>query len=227
MIRFLISICFLFCLLSCKYENFAKEPIRYPSPNKMYERDSMYLSYTIKFFNDNNVLGYGTGMDFMHADIDTILYSPDTLKLFAFVISFIKNDIATSKMGYHINGQTIIGFRENTKTPWVIYPNPFAVFLGYENYNMMKNRLREEYFNRQKDQWRWYWNNALQKREAYYFYNVNIPKFWDSCVIWKKGLSIPGYYQFQLTGNVTPDDVNAIWKLPNLRYPDSLIKLFY
>jgi len=87
--------------------------------------------------------------------------------------------------------------------------------------------LREEFFNRLKYETTWYWNNEKQKEEGYVFYNINDPKFWDSCILWQKDVSIPGCYQFQLTGNVKPGDQRAILDFPLIHYPDSLLKLYY
>ncbi len=214
------------CSFDIEKADFPQTPLRYPSVNEAYARDSAYLAYTIYKFNANNVTGSGgTGdiNDVRRIDIDTILYSKDSLKLFSFFIIQVRN-IDANPITIHFNGLTLVGYRESTLEPWTIYPTRFTAFFGYDNYNMLRDRLRKEFFQWFKDEKMWYWSSEKQRRELFaYEYNVNDPSFWDSCYIWKKGISIPGYYVFQLTGNVLPDDDDAIIELPKINYPDSLI----
>jgi len=233
--RFIICLCLLFSLSCSPGLNddsyYPKDPILYPAPNKMYVRDSVYLAYTVsQYINRGDVQGYGgiPKENFLRIDIDTILYSPDTLKLFSFVITYTK-DTEDKKNPYGYFGQVLIGYRTSTHEPWIIYPGVhFARFLGYLNYNKIKNRLRLEFFHKFKDENMWYWSNEKQQRELFtYKYNANDPKFWDSCHTWQKGVSIPGYYIFQLRGNVTPDMDDLLFKQPEVHYPDSLLKLYY
>jgi|GEM_PF-5006580 len=220
---------FLLCQSCQGTENFPKDPVRYPSISKAYLRDSIYLAYTVRQFIDRDVQGYGSVRkeDYLRVDIDTILYSADRLKLFSFDITYLKDD-NDKEQPYCYFGQTLIGYRMDTQTAWTIYPgHTFAEFVGYANYNKVKNRLRLEFFHKFKDESRWYWNNEQHERQQFYYkYNVNDLSFWDSCYIWKKGVSIPELYIFQQKGNVKPDGDDIIFTLPTIRYPDSLLRSY-
>ena len=214
------------CLSKNNHDEYSKVPIHYPGPNKMYDRDSFYLAYTIYQFQTLNIVGYG--YYFQRADIDTIVYSPDTLKLVAFVIdSFM--DYTEKEQTPVYDGHTMLGYRLKTTDPWIIYPfERYIIFAGYRNYNMIRDKLREAYFQNLKDYALYFWNCQQKKFEDYSFkYNLTDPKFWDSCIIWKKDISIPGYYQFQLTGNGDPEMPRNIIKIPEIHYPDSLLKLYH
>jgi len=221
------SFCLLFCV-SCfsgqDEQHFPEVVIRSSAPNKMYARDSFYLAYTIDQFSKLDVVGYG--YNFQRADIDTIIYSPDTLKLFAFVIdSFM--DYTRKQCVPEYGGHAILAYRLRMNDPWIVYPVTVNVFVGYKNYNMVKERLRKAYFRDLRGYVYIYWNSEKKNFIEYTFYNVTDSLFWDNCILWKKDVSISGYYQFQLTGNGDPEMPNQILNIPQIHYPDSLLQLFY
>jgi hypothetical protein len=218
---FAVTICMLSCDEGSK-EYFSETPIRIPAPDKIYERDSIYLAYTIYMFSKLDVVGYGYG--FQRADIDTIVYNSDTLKLFAFVIDSFYD--AEEKEPAPYDGHAILGYRLKTTDPWVVYPVTFSVFVGYKNYNKVRDRLRKAYFQDLKYYVYSFWNQEKKGFVEYTFYNVTDSKFWDSCIIWQKDISIPGYYQFQISGNGDPEMIHAILEIPEINYPDSLLKLY-
>ena len=223
--RLLICFCFLILFQSCSEhvedEYFPLQPIHFPAPNKMYERDSFYLAYTIKQFNDLRVVGYG--LPLTRIDIDTVVYSSDTLKLFALVIDYC--DYSAKGLSY--NGQAVLGYRLKIIDPWIVYPVRCIFFVGYKNYNMVRDRLRSAYFINFDYPMSGVWNYRDKKFETYRSYNVVDKKFWDSSFIWQKDVSIPGIYDFQLSGNGNPEMPHPILEIPAITYPDSLLKLYH
>jgi hypothetical protein len=221
---FCVFYLFVISLFSCSgngvKEYFQNAPIRYPSLNKMYARDSLYLAYTIYEFRKLNVVGYG--YDFQRVDIDTIAYSPDTLKFFSLVIDYTKESDALN-----YDGHAILGYRLKTTDPWIVYPILYSVFLDYQNYNMVRDRLRKAYFQDFGVPVSGIWNYRTKEFETCPSYNVIDHRFWDSSFIWQKNVSIPGYYTFQLSGNGDPEMPHPVIEIPSLHYPDSLLKLYH
>jgi len=202
-------------------EYFPLQPIHFPASNKMYERDSFYLAYTIRQFNELSVVGYG--LPLTRIDIDTVVYSSDTLKLFALVIDYCS--YSSKDSGY--DGQAVLGYRLKATDAWTVYPVRFYSFVGYKNYNMVRERLRSAYFIDFDHPMSGVWNYRDKKFETYPSYNVVDKKFWDSSFIWLNGVSIPGYYDFQLSGNGNPEMPHPILEIPAINYPDSLLALYH
>jgi len=217
--------CFLgFFFISCSAKigkkHLSENPIHYVSPNRIYARDSQYLAYTIQQFSNLGVVGYG--YDIHRVDIDTIVYSPDSLKLFAFVIDYAKAD---NELNY--DGHAILGYRFKTNSPWIVYPVTVIVFAGYTNYNMVRNSLKNAYFkNFSNPAVSGIWNYRNKRFESYPSYNVIDPKFWGNSYIWMKDVSVPGYYEFQFAGGGVLDS-GSVLKIPPIHYPDSLLNLYY
>jgi hypothetical protein len=210
------------------------KPIRYPSPTGHYKRDSLYIATTIWQFVDKKIYPfdfvkqYNIPLELIRFDVDTIIYNPDSLKLFSFVIECApeSEEINKKNPSYYYSEYTIIGFRDSLTQPWKIYCGDLYVSL-LETYNDNRESFRKYYFNKFKYDSDYYWDSIKQERIAIkYKYNLNDPNFWDSSIVWKKGSRIPGLYAFQTTGNVKPGDENAVKIIPHLDYPDSLLKLY-
>jgi len=239
----------IFCfLLSCNYsakkedtgnqldleQDVSNIPEYHKSPNAAYKRDSLFIISTIWQFIEKQVSPFQFYKTFnipfnrIRVDVDTIMYSPDSLKLFAFVIETSPESEHNNKKNYS-SGNSLIGFRSNSKTYWTIYNFDQFSTGGFRKYNSVRKLFREYYFGEGnfKNDAEYIWDSIKQiKTSAKFGYNLNEVHFWDSSLVWIKGARIPGYYNFQTTGNVKPGDENSILVIPHLDYPDSLIKMF-
>jgi hypothetical protein len=213
---------------------FEPVPIKYASPNEMYRRDSIFVIQTVWEFINKEVYvfdfakKYNLPLHEIEINVDTILYSPDTLKMLAFIIKKMP-DMEAKHINdyYYYSGCDLKGFRNSTHEPWKIYPTFLCAPSGMPNYNRVRYDLRYFYFNVFKNTGTYVWDSGSHEPAlAYFNYNADERNFWDSSVLWKKGARTPGDYLFQNKGNVKPGDENAVWILPPLDYPDSLLKLY-
>lgn len=227
------------------------EPIRYHSPTKTYYRDSLYLATTVWQFMDKKVdifdyyKQYKIPFAKVRIDVDSIFYSPDSLKLFAFIIETIPEYENNKPNEYFYSGNCLIGYRTNKSEPWTVYSFDQFTPTGFKNYNKVRNLFRGYYLSngKFKNDYATYWDGihndtlgmarsiTIPKEEnrvnIKFGYNIDDKRFWDSSIVWKKGSRIPGYYAFQTKGNVAPGYTdNPIKIIPHLDYPDSLIRLY-
>jgi hypothetical protein len=210
-------------------------PIHYKSPNSSYQRDSMFIVATVWEFIKKQVSPYhyytvfNVPFNKITIDVDSIMYSPDSLKLFAFVI-ITDPDVQHGKYDkYVFSGNSIVGYRLSKKTPWTIYDFDQYSVAGFKKYNSVRNLFRHYYFGNGdfRNDAEYIWDSTTQDRVSVKFgYNLDQLKFWDSSLVWKKGARIPGFYNFQTKGNVTPQDEDPIIHLPKLNYPDSLLDMY-
>lgn len=255
MLRLIFIASSLLLLLYCCSNNTkkrAEEPITlHPSPNPVYQRDSFYIAHTVMEFMKKGVdifdfhNQFNIPLDKVVIHVDSIFYSPDSLKLFAFVI--IKDYESNSKIpdAYYYTGEGFVGFREKAKQPWSIWLFNQYTPAGFKSYDKVRSYLRKYYLGsgRFKFDYATYWDgihndtlgmarrltvpNQDNRVNIKFGYNLDDPLFWDSSIVWKKGSRIPGYYAFQTIGNVAPGFVDSpIKKMPILDYPDSLLKLY-
>lgn len=230
----LIGIAILSSCCNNHYEaNFAKDPIRTASPDKLYRRDSAFIARTIWEFMDKEVYiydfykKYNIPFSKITVDIDTILYSPDTLKMFAFVIKKVPDPESKVPDDYYYNGNNVEGFRSSTNEPWIIYPTYFCAVSSMPNYNMVRQTLRNYFFIKFKSASHYIWDSSKQDLILTdYKYNLDEKTFWDSSIVWKKGALTSGAYIFQNKGVVKPDDSDPVWIIPKLNYPDSLLRMY-
>ena len=208
-------------------------PIKFPSPNAVYRRDSMFVAKTVWEFMDKQVSVFAferkhnLPFEKIEVNVDTIFYSPDTLKLIAFVIRKEPNKDNKDSLTYYYNGDDLKGFRESTKEPWNISPSFLYAPTAMTNYNNVRNALRRFYYEEFKTQGAFVWDSSKQDLEPVdYNYNIQDKHFWDSCILWKKGALTPGYYIFQNKGNVRPGDPDPVWIIPHLDYSDSILKMY-
>lgn len=200
-----------------------------------YKRDSLFTIKTINGFIDSNynIFDYynrwNVPLNKVTFWVDTIIYSPDSLKMISFVIFKNPNIENRRPSDYFYSGSDMIAYRDSKKELWKLFYWGTYRPTGYDGYEMVKNAFYKHYFNdgKFKKSSRYYWdsisNNFVSISNQY---SINDVKFWDSSIIWQKGSSIPNYYSFETTGNVKPTDENPIKKLPFVDYPDSLIALF-
>ncbi|MDX2303689.1 MAG: hypothetical protein NW226_12865, partial [Microscillaceae bacterium] len=168
--------------------------------------------------------------------IDSILYSPDTLRLYAFVVIEFKGrmmdesyleEIARYYVDYpdksFFDGKAVIAYRDDYRDIWKLYPYDHYLPFNGESYSDIRYALRQYYFNEFKKNG----ETILHKNTLRFKYNVDDPEFWtEDCIVWQKGLRIPGYYNFQTRGNITRESLNPIIPELDIIYPDSLLRLF-
>lgn len=245
-IKWLSVVLFILFFTGCQNRlKIAAEPIRYDSPDKIYQRDSLYIATTIWQFMDKQVdifdyyKQYKIPFNKVNIDIDTIIYSPDSLKLFSFVIERIPEYENNKPNKYFYSGSDMIGYRSSKKEPWNIWYFGEYRPTGWDNYNKVRNLFRWYYLGdgKFKNDYRGYWDGIHYENDTFplqkarinikFGYNIDDKHFWDSSIVWKKGNRIPGYYGFQTKGEVVPGYMDSpIRIIPRLDYPDSLLNLY-
>ena len=250
LITFLISITLFSCNNNESGKNkndsvFVSQPLHFPSPNSTYKRDSLFIVATIWQFIQKEVspfhyyATFNVPFDKITIDVDSIFYSPDSLKLFAFVIETDPDVQHNDLEKYVFSGNSIIGFRQNKKSIWTLYNFDQYSIAGLNNYNDVRNSFRRYYLGEGyfKSASAYYWDGVhpdtadmilgdYNRVSIDFGYNLDDKDFWDKSIVWKKGSRIPDYYGFQTVGNVVPGDENAIVLLPKLSYSDSLLDLY-
>ena len=221
------------------------QPMHYQSPSLNYRRDSIFIVATIWQFIQKEVSPFhyyrtfDVPLDKITVEVDSIFYSPDSLKLFSFVIITDPDVQHDNLQKYVFSGNSIIGFRLKKNSPWTLYDFDQYSIAGLENYNDVRNSFRNYYLGNGdfKDDGAYYWDGihpdtlnmslgAYNRISINFGYNIDDDNFWDKSIVWKKGSRIPGYYSFQTTGNVVLGDSNAIVIIPQLTYRDSLLNLY-
>jgi hypothetical protein len=242
----LVTLCLFYFISSCNTPgNKEKEeqqtngttasvPIRFKSPDAAYKRDSLFIAATVWQFIYKQVspfhyyTTFDVPFDKITIDVDSIFYSPDSLKIFAFVIE-TDPDVQHKKPDKYVySGNALIGFRSSKKTYWTLYNSGLFSIAGLENYNDVRNSFRKYYLGegRFKTDWHYYWDSVKQDYVDISFgYNIDDARFWDSSIVWKKRV-IPGYYSFQTKDQAKPGDENTIIIIPHLDYPDSLLRMY-
>ena len=247
-----VVVIFIILLTGCQSQvNTKVAPIRYVSPNKIYQRDSLYIATTIWQFIDKKVgifdffKQYKIPLHEVRIDVDSIIYSHDSLKLFAFTIVSIPDYESKIANKLYFDGMDMIGYRSSKKDLWSIWHFGQYSPSGYDNYNKVRNLFRWYYLGdgKFKNDNGTYWdgihNDTLGMARSITFpkennrvnikfgYNIDNEYFWNSSIVWKKGNRIPGYYGFQTKGDVVPGYIDSpIRIIPHLDYPDSLLQLY-
>ncbi len=203
-----------------------------------YTADSLLIVYTIMEMREkggfllSNPFDEGL-LDQFTTFVDTIFYSPDTLKLISLIVERAPCNIGAGypfqerkENCFYFNGFAFIGYRESPKTQWNLYVHDQCRASSFGDYKTVINLLREYFLD-----------NILICRGVsvpdrkgnyvYRTYNYNIDEFgfWDS-IVWQKGVRDPGLYLFQFkfqSKEYMKGDTTAIPYFP-ISYPDSLIK---
>ncbi len=183
-------------------------------PDTFIQRDVEFIQLTVRDFirvdyPRYQFPGYDERTEIF---VDRIFYSPDSLRVFAFVIlKCYNNNEVTQKQGYYFNGKALVGYRENPNEIWKIYPYRSYSASVFQKYETVQNFLTESYMHRLK--------SYVDGHHVKVGYNVGDPRFWKS-PIWEKGHRVPGYYNFELGTFLKP--------LRTLRtnYPPELLEQF-
>lgn len=207
-------IVFIIFFCSCNSKNKNLETTNNHISEKEYHRDSLYLDYTIQKFIEHKYRGY----DFYDSAnskvyIDTILYSPDKLKLFSLVI-IEKRKI---EQGKPFHGMAVIAYREDTSDIWKIYPiDKYSV--SWNDYVGSRSVIRRCYFNDLK-------KSSTHRGE--FNYTPLEDSFWgNKGLYFKKGLDIDTLYFFQTEYNFDSNKYDKIIPYLEVDYPHEIIELY-
>lgn len=221
--------------IDCKYTTTETDSIPNNSHTELYVRDSLFIDYTIRqYINlEFDIFSYYKQWDIplnkVSLYIDTIIYSPDSLKFISFLIQK-QPDIEHNNTDYYFySGSDMIAYRNSVNDLWNIYYFGEIRPSAYRYYQGVRKVFYDFYFGNGdfKDETRYYWDEKTKDRISIPFgYNLDNPLFWDSSIVWKRGSRINGYYSFQTKGNVTPKSIDPIIILPRIKYPEYILKSF-
>jgi hypothetical protein len=174
-------------------------------PLNEYKRDSSFLHFTVKRFIEHGYKDYQyvnrfgkENLNKVNISIDDIFYSPDGLKLIAFVILEIpvnieknKNSLENPNLSHFYNGHLLQAYRKKTDTLWDVYCSYVYRCQNYESIKKVRYKYRKFFFDEMKS-----------KKGHDYNCNLNETCFWTSTnIMWRKGDVIPGFYNFQINTN--------------------------
>lgn len=184
---------------------------------KEYYRDSVYVEYTIQKFIEHKYRGYDfyDGVN-SKVYVDTILYSPDKLKLFSLVI-IEKRKI---EQGKPFHGMAVIAYRVDTSNIWKIYPvTKYGV--SWSDFQGARNVLRRCYFKEIKG------TKDNQRNE--FKHNLEDSSFWED-LYFKKGYDIDSLYYFQTELNkekpTSKRKKDGVIPYLEIDYPQEIIELY-
>jgi hypothetical protein len=228
--------------------------------NKLQYKDSVYLVFTAKAWAKVNFDVYND--DLLHSNEATrtpfykvlrAFYSPDSLKIIGWVEKKMENGHGCDRpQGFSYSATSIIGFRDNVKKPWNLYPFNLTQAVCFDTQDVVLNQMGKYYFQKMKDH-----SEYVNKKflDPYYGgkvrydvenqvikmgygdknapvigknfgYNLQDKDFWTKSLIWQKGARIPGLYNFQTKGNVMPDQKDIEVITPKITYPDSILRMY-
>jgi len=184
---------------------------------KEYERDRKFLQYTVEQFVKQKHKGYSVNIyENSTIHVDTILYSPDTLKLFGLIIL----EKERGQEGDPFQGRGVIAYRDSLTDYWKVYPvTDFGV--SWTDYQGASNVLRRSYFYELKGK------KDNQKNE--FKYTPLEKGFWTD-LYFKKGYDVDSLYYFQTELNRNVPTLkrkkDAVIPLLEIDYPKELLKQF-
>ena len=144
------------------------------------------------------------------------------------------------------DGYLVTGFRDSEDNIWKIYPLGLLNASCFRSLKDADSTLALFYFNylkksealvrindpnygskvvkKEKDDWKGHGKTFIYTKQ--FGTNLQDSNFWTKNIIWQKGANIEGYYNFQLKGNITKTIQDFELKLPQINYPDSILKLY-
>lgn len=259
-----LTICFFHCNLktnSDKNETYDKYRTQ-----RLEDRDSMLIIYTVKEWHNNNwhifedvSLMYESDNSQISYFIGGAFYSPDRLKLIVWIGEkkynsktrevYNEKDTSLNRI-CPVGGDTvysmkvIVGFRDDTNKIWHLYPLLNKLAACYNTKERIINVMDRYFFKEMKhhsmhvvNDDKHYggkvikgieFNDYLQEYDKFYLkeygYNLQDEDFWDKSLIWQKGANIPGLFNFQTKGNVTPLEKDVEFVPPEISYPQEILK---
>lgn len=211
-----------------------------------------WMSLNFDVYHDYSQDGYGIKKEDIKYKILKAFYSPDSLKLFCWVSIRVPNTPDCKRpQGYSYSSSDVIGFRYSLKEPWKLYPLELEKAVCFDSETEIVDQLSKYYFEQMKDHSEYVNKKFLDKnfggKVRYdlekkmidlgygansplilkdYGYNLQDKDFWNKSLIWQKGARIPGLYDFQTKGNVTPDDKDVELIPPKVIYPEAILKMY-
>jgi hypothetical protein len=195
----------------------------------------LWTSTDFDVYHDYSKDGVGIKKEQINFKIIKTFYSPDRLKIFCWIVRQIPNNPdCRFQQGYSFSSSDIIGFRNNFNEKWKLYPLELQKASCSDSEDWVLNQLEKYYFYEMKNHCENVNKKFLDKKyggevrydlenqtvkDGYgdkanqfilknYGYNLQDKDFWEKSLIWQKGARIPGLYNFQTKGNVTPDEIN-------------------
>ena len=218
---FSILVVFTILFTSCQVfptSDVENDELRYTISKSEYTRDSSFINYTVlqfieKKYNEYAIDSY-TSAAKVH--VDTILYSPEGLKLFSLIIV----EKAEGEEDKPFHGRAVIAYRENLNEAWKVYPiNKFVVSFG--NYEGARNVLRRSYFEELK--------GMKDNKSNKFKYSLGESGFWND-LFFKKGLDVDSLYYFQTELNRnTPTSKrirDGVVPYLEIEYPQEILDLY-
>lgn len=212
--------------------------VAYSQERTFNKKDSLFLAFTLRQFTRMGSPGFNHALtlspsqtDSIKPFVDLILYSPDSLKMFAFVISQIPDNEFTrnyknSELGHYYDCTAIVGFRNGTGEFWRVFHFPQYDGTVYAEYGRARRSLEQYYFTRFKNDGQFVRDGKGGWGFEKFSYNVNEPGFWTG-IVWQKGLLADGLYNFQTYKKATfPELTYSELRYPEIEYPDSILALF-
>ncbi len=231
----LLTILFL-SLGACRQEISVSEKVlkgepgwAFSMPPQLYERDSAYIAITAKTRLGNlwDRPGYTDSLM-----VDTIFYSPDRLKLFAFIIERKperKNFIESTGIMHSYRGDAYVGFRYSVGQTWELYAFDLGLLGTYETPEKAKQVLQWLYFKKLKEAPDFIINEDGKWQEERFGANLGERAFWSS-MLWRKGTRAPGLYIFQtyrwLMSGHSPSEQVKVKNFESIDYPKDLLEMF-
>lgn len=198
-------------------------------------RDSLFVAITMREQIRQKVTqvsnhSLNAAADSIDITVDTILYSPDSLKIVALVVVFVPKAgeggpaINPDENAYY-SSIAMIGYRSVSTEPWILYPyGKYEAY--YSTYLDVAKRIRRYYFTQLADDGEYGVDDSGEFVAEKFGFNLGDPEFWSRSLIWRKGARIPGRYNFETRGNVKPGYTDPLIVLPEIVYPDSLLLQF-
>jgi hypothetical protein len=222
---FLFSL--LFCLQSCvQNKNIKLDTYDQYRTQRIEERDSLFILYTIKEWHNNNWWTfrdystlYQTTNDQVEHFIGGTFYSPDRKKIMVWIGEKMYNakTIENNRPKLELNricptaGDTVysmsavIGIRKNVNDSWQLYPFDNRAAGCYGSKKGVISELGRYYFEKMKIHKMF---KMIQSGEnkgrlelTAYGYNLQDKDFWDKCWLFEKDtVGSYGLYPFQIKG---------------------------
>ncbi|MEM9983252.1 MAG: hypothetical protein AAF734_12210, partial [Bacteroidota bacterium] len=228
-----------------------------PEDSANIARDKEYVLYTINFWLTDSIAKYNQDYGYrwyLREDtsivteivVDSIFYSPDSLKIFALTAFSYKGrvlveeeegtpeeykDYTGREEDDFYDGRALIGFRDSLRQGWRLFPfNKVIGLKRSENLQKLLEGQKRYYFSDLADET----DRVRRKYYLRYKYNVNDKHFWDKSPVWEKGLRVKGYYNFQTDHVFEPEDINDpyldlsryVLEEVYIAYPDSMMEKF-
>jgi hypothetical protein len=201
--------------------------------SEAYKRDSAAIAYAATEQVQNS---YRQFPDFddstrrkIRALVDTVLYSPDSLKLFSIVFERIPETDTTARLSRYFNGSLVIGYRPRRDTCWVLYSETRPLSpINFGERKRLSEVMRASYFG---ENFKDVKGRVFEEGEivsAPFGYSPTDSLFWTRGLYWRKGAHVDGLYYFQTVRDPRPGNMtHALRKRPiDSVYPDSIREMY-